>query len=592
MSNKKKKWPRRLAFALSGAGLALLLLPIVVIAGYGLTYRDRAFPGVMVADSPISGMRREAIEKLVKEKVANYQSQWPQTMSYDQYVWTVPYPRSEINFMIEQTTVGAMQLGRQGNPVERVVSWYQLLNSPKNLPVDVTIDPKWQSDLVASIAATINKEMAPPRLIWDEKKENLWVDKGVSGRALLSEAFSQAITNSTQELKSWDISPYIQEMPVTVSDEEAEKTKQRGKLFLDLDLTIKAGTEAGQKTFPLEGKELIDWIQFGGGFKTEEMNAYLNGLKEEVDHPPVNANLMFDKEIGKLTEVSPPLEGWDLEVTGSQKAIQKVLRVMEETQVSGEVDLIINYTKPEIGLEQVNDLGIKELLGTGESTYFHSILTRVHNVGLAASRINGTLVKPGEVFSFNEAVGEISGATGYKQAYIIKDGKTELGDGGGVCQDSTTVFRAALDAGLPIIERRAHAYRVGYYEQDTKAGIDATVFSPSTDFKFLNDTPAHILVQVTNDAPNRHLKVELYGTSDGRTSEILNHAVWGVTPPLPDVYVDDPSLKAGEVKQIDWKAAGAKAKFDYRVVRNGEILIEKTFNSNYKPWASVYLLGQ
>jgi vancomycin resistance protein YoaR len=255
------------------------------------------------------------------------------------------------------------------------------------------------------------------------------------------------------------------------------------------------------------------------------------------------------------------------------------------------VMLVVTTQSPAVGLGDVNSMGIKERLGVGRSTYFHSIPGRVYNVELAASRINGTVVKPGEEFSFNKAVGEVSGATGYKPAYIIANGRTELGDGGGVCQDSTTAFRAALDAGLPITSRRGHAYRVGYYEQDAKPGLDATVYAPSTDFKFLNDTPAYLLIQTIVDSPNRSLTYVIYGTSDGRTSAITDHVVWGATPPPPDIYQDDPSLPAGTIKQVDWKAPGAKAKFIYTVTRNGEVITNETYTTNYKPWASIYLRG-
>ena len=102
-----------------------------------------------------------------------------------------------------------------------------------------------------------------------------------------------------------------------------------------------------------------------------------------------------------------------------------------------------------------------------------------------------------------------------------------LGDGGGVCLwVSTTMFRAALNAGLLIKERQAHAYRVHYYEEaGYKAGIDATVFSPSVDLKITNNTPAHILIQTKTDIKNLSLTFELYGTSDGRSSQITEHVV-------------------------------------------------------------------
>ena len=155
-----------------------------------------------------------------------------------------------------------------------------------------------------------------------------------------------------------------------------------------------------------------------------------------------------------------------------------------------------------------------------------------------------------------------------------------MGDGGGVCQVSTTLFRAALAAGLPIIDRRAHAYRVAYYEQaGYKAGLDATVFSPSVDLKIKNDTPGYILIQAKTDTQNMTLSFELYGTNDGRKAEIYNHVVGGITPPPPDLYQDDPTIKVGVVKQVDFAAWGAKASFQYKVTHSGEVLQDTSFVS-------------
>jgi vancomycin resistance protein YoaR len=188
-------------------------------------------------------------------------------------------------------------------------------------------------------------------------------------------------------------------------------------------------------------------------------------------------------------------------------------------------------------------------------------------------------------------VGDISLATGYQQAYVIRDGRTVLGDGGGVCQVSTTLFRAILAAGLPIVERHAHSYRVGYYEQDSKPGLDATVFAPSADLKFTNDTSAYILIQSQVDKSKMTLEFDLYGTSDERKAELGKVRVWDVSDPPPDLYEDDPTLPAGTVKQVDYKAWGAKAAFDWKVTRGEEVLQERTFYSNYQPWQAVFLRG-
>jgi Uncharacterized vancomycin resistance protein len=215
----------------------------------------------------------------------------------------------------------------------------------------------------------------------------------------------------------------------------------------------------------------------------------------------------------------------------------------------------------------------------------------VFNIAHAASKINGALIKPGETFSLVNAIGDISSVTGYKQAYIIQGNKTILGDGGGVCQVSTTLFRAALNAGLPIKERHPHSYRVTYYEQDSPPGIDATIYHPSVDLKIVNDTTNHILIQTFVDSSKSTIRIELYGTKDGRIATVDKPVVSSLSPPPDDLYIDEPALPAGEIKQVDFKAWGAKVHFEYKVEKDGKIIFEKRFYSNYQPWQAKYLRG-
>ena len=239
----------------------------------------------------------------------------------------------------------------------------------------------------------------------------------------------------------------------------------------------------------------------------------------------------------------------------------------------------------------INDFGIIEKIGHGESYYRHSIPSRVHNVELAANKINGLLIPPNSEFSFIKSVGNISRIAGFKSAYVIKDGKTILGDGGGVCQVSTTLFRAILDSGLPITERWAHAYRVGYYEQNSKPGFDATIYAPNKDLKFINNTDSYILIHAWYEHNKKHLIIDIYGHNDGRKVIISPVRVWGIVPPPPPVYQNDPSLPRGVVKQVDWKAWGTKASFRYEVWKDNKLMFKKTFFSDYKPWSDVFLVG-
>lgn len=326
-----------------------------------------------------------------------------------------------------------------------------------------------------------------------------------------------------------------------------------------------------------------------------ELDKFLEELASQIDIPPQEA--LFRFENGRVISFRPSSSGRKLNMEQTIKDFSNFL----SPPTSGTITLSAIMVDPKVKTEEANNLGIKELLGEGKSYFRGSIENRVHNISLATSRLNGLLIAPGEVFSFNKALGEVSAANGYKQAYIIKEKKTVLDDGGGVCQVSTTLFRAGLNAGLPIEERHAHAYRVSYYEQgpapsDTGRGgygpgFDATVFSPTVDLKIKNDTPAHILIQTKMDAENTQLSFELYGTSDGRKVSLSKPRLWDQVPPPEDLYQDDPSLPKGQVKQLDFAAWGAKTSFDYKVTRGDEVLQNRTFYSNFQPWQAVYLRG-
>lgn len=319
----------------------------------------------------------------------------------------------------------------------------------------------------------------------------------------------------------------------------------------------------------------------------EKLTAYLKNIAGQIDRPvqeplfSVDPSSTPDKP--KITEFRPPVDGRELQI----KEAAEMISVALITGNKPEIKLPVSVIRPKNKL--TNELGIRELIGTGVSYFSGSIENRKFNIGLAASRINGVLIPPGEEFSFVNTVGDISASTGFKQAYVIKSGRTVLDDGGGVCQVSTTIFRAALNSGLPITARTAHAYRVGYYEQGFPPGIDATIFHPSVDFKFKNDTDKHILVQAS--VTGNSLTVELYGTSDGRTVTMTKPVVTGITPAPPEIRQDDPTLPRGTVKQVDWAANGANVSFSRTVTKGGITYINEVFRSNYRPWQAVFLVG-
>lgn len=561
----------------------LAIIFSLLVSLYHLAYLNKIYPHVFVAQKEISNL------SLVRAKLV-IQKQLPETLpeltlTFGSQSWPLPLNDFAVNYQIESTAQAAYLLGRTHNFFGDLAAKWRRWWQPEILPLQYVFDEAALKTAVESIAAAVADPVIFPGLEL-QTDGSVKLIPGKNGRAVDTDRLYGQITAQIGYL---DFSPVA--MPVTIvsaagDSERLAGTQDRAERLKNKRLNLK--TE--ESSITVKNQELLNLLGFDTDWNEAEIASLTARIAEQINRPAQNAVFRFDGN--RASEFKPAFNGLTLNGAETQTAILAGLNNLINNDAAEEsIPLPISITAPQITTESVNSLGIKELLGKGESTFFGSIPGRRHNVALAASILNGRLIPPGETFSFNQAVGDINSATGYQSAYIIKNGRTVLGDGGGVCQVSSTLFRAVLNAGLEIIERRPHSYRVGYYEQNSAPGFDATVFAPSVDFKFRNDTQNYVLVQATTDLNKSYLKFELYGTSDGRQTVTNNVRLWGQVPPPPALYQDDPTLPAGTVKQVDWSAWGGKAAFDWQVVRNGETLYQKTFYSAYQPWQSVYLRG-
>lgn len=242
----------------------------------------------------------------------------------------------------------------------------------------------------------------------------------------------------------------------------------------------------------------------------QKVSLFLKKISATLDVSAVNARLTMAD--GRISEFEPSKNGQKLNipatVTNVVALLGQINRTSQQTHI---IDLSIDEIAPDITLEKINKLGINELLARGESDFGGSPKNRTHNITVGAKRFNGIVLEPGKEFSFNKLLGDIDASTGYLPELVIKGGKLIPEYGGGLCQVSTTVFRAANEAGLPILERHPHALPVRYYNPQ---GYDATIYPGVSDLRFANDTPAHILIQ--SKIVGSKLYFEIYGTKDGR----------------------------------------------------------------------------
>ncbi len=161
--------------------------------------------------------------------------------------------------------------------------------------------------------------------------------------------------------------------------------------------------------------------------------------------------------------------------------------------------------------------------------------------------------------------------------------------GGGVCQVSTTMFRAALKAGFPITERNSHGYRVGFYELNgSPPGLDAAIFQPTADFRFLNDTPYHLLLETSVFPSQQSIQFRFYSTNPGRQVVLEGPVIKSIVPALPTIYESNANLQLGQQQYVDWSAEGADVIFTRKILdAAGNEIREDTIYTHYLPWAAV-----
>jgi len=589
-------------------GILVLVIGVGAISGYNYLQEDVIYSGISIDDTKVGGLStQDALQFLLQNKKgfeeANLTNIITLQNGLDPKV-QLASSSAELGLRrdYESAVAFAYAYGRTGTQLQKIRA---IISAPLKQP-SIATQLTFEAEPVANFV-NIFKEKVDIKA----KKPNINLKKSgdlktlviETGEAGLEIPLSKGIDRILQSNQLQSITVVLTPEPtgLVLDGPDQSIIRSRVEKLLNTQVTLKAE----DTTFNLYDTDLIHFLGLPQGYAPATIATQVTIWAGTINRKPQDALFEYDPATLKVTSFQPDKPGLNLNQTQTEKQITLTLQELEnETTTTTDsktaqqskkktIELEIDLTPAEQTLAGTNDLGITERIGWGESTYHHSIPNRIHNVEVTAQRINNTLVAPGAEFSFNKNLGEVSAATGYKAAYVISGGRTVLGDGGGVCQVSTTLFRALLDAGLKISRRLPHSYRVDYYEQNSEPGFDATVYAGGVDLRFINDTGHSILIHTIVDSDNTYLKEEIYGTSDGRTAEISNYKKWGATAALPPQYFPDASLPAGKVKQIDWAVGGLKTEFTHTVKdKNGEITSQETYSSNYRPWSAKYLVGQ
>jgi vancomycin resistance protein YoaR len=581
-----------------------MLFIFVLLTGlfaYQYMQSGRIYPGVTLAGVDLSGLSIDQATERVFEEVT-YPQNGRILFKYGDTSWLAS-PADLGLFLDAQTSAQkAFDTGRSGNLLPRLINQYNLYTQGVDIPPVMIFDQNMALQYLSHLSGQIDQPVIEASL--DINSTDVIVRQGQIGRTLNITATMAQISSQLEKLQDGIITLVVDETTPHIMDASQQAEQARQILSQSLTLKLPEGESIGgpwtfdtaalasMLSFDLVNDSQKDYYQLN--LNSETLHEFLLSLEPELYLASENARFMFNDDTRQLEVVKHATIGRTLDVDASLQSIRDTL-----LQGGHDVTLQVTHNPPAVTDDMTGEeLGVTELIHEEISYFYGSDADRIQNITAAASSFYGLMVAPGEEFSMAQALGDITLDNGYAEALIILGGQTIKGVGGGVCQVSTTLFRAAFFTGFPITERHQHAYRVGYYEKvagnrrdSNLAGLDATVFVPLVDMKFVNDSPYWLLMETYVNPTYSSLVWKFYSTSDGRTVD------WDTTGPVntvdpPDpLYRENPDLPKGEVKQVDYQAQGADVTVDRRVYKDGSLYFEDSFFTHYQPWQAIYEYG-
>ncbi len=606
MSQKlsQKRFPKWMV-VLTSAILAMTIFCLGIFAYYSSSFENKIFPNVFAGNIDLSGLTKQQAKEKLQSHINNFVA-GSLKFSIDNQEGEIFIADLNPSVDIDRAIDEAYRVGRSPsiflNALERASTVFYKTHIAHFVGAD-------DEALKSELERLDQKYSTPEKNAGIEFNDGqILVTPDSDGIRIDETALKTAIANSFKNLSLTNLGNFpLRASSADVSAGQVENLVPQVEKITSQNIIL----THQEKSFAISRARIALWLNFEPvnsvlgdsikiGVNRNLVEKYTQEISQTITVEPINAKLKM--EDGKVVIFESSKDGVELDTDRAitlitdkilSRIVQKNTGGINESYQSGQnnnsIELPVSAKKAHVTNNTIASLGIKELLGKNETDFAGSPRNRVHNITLGTDHLNGLLVAPGEEFSTVGSLGEIEASTGYLPELVIKNNITVPEYGGGLCQVSTTLFRAALDSGLKITARREHSFRVGYYERGIGPGLDATIYVPNPDFKFLNDTESWILVQ--SYVKNNKVAFEIYGTSDGRESKIDGPHIISTTPAPAPTYTKTNNLPAGEVQKIANAVGGARTTAKYSVYRDGELLFEQTFNSSYRAVPARYLVG-
>lgn len=570
--------------------VVVILITAIGCFGYEYTYQNKIYPGVYFYNQSLAGKSYAEVADQVRDIKATIETDGL-NFQFEDHTLTIPVTTNDsttpalLTINADDTAQAAYAMGRSTDTVNNVQTKLHHLVGAETIQLYYQLD---RAALLAQLQNEFDQYTTPyhnATLVFSG--DDITVTPHSDGTKFDWTTIMNEIEQTLANGKAVDLTltTVIDSAPVTT--DIAEHRIPQAQVLSDvapITLTYE------DQTFTIEAAEFTNWITLtndGIGFDHAKVTESLQTIASEIDKPVKEGKFSLNVVDGKVT-LQQFQDGQD----GLGVTIDKTIAVLEETILQNKqstAELVVEVTHPRANPENLDDLGIKELIATGETNFAGSPSNRVYNIKKGADLLNGLLIAPDETFSLLSILSPIDEAHGWKPELVIKEKKLEKEAGGGLCQVGTTSFRAAMLAGLPIVERRNHSWAVSYYNYNGKAGVDATIYEPSPDFKFKNDTGHYILWRSRVEGST--LLFEFWGSSDGRKGSFTTPTNYNYVSPGPAIETLDPSLPPGTRNCDSHVFTGVSASFDYTIEHSDGTKDTRTFTSVYKPQAASCIVG-
>jgi vancomycin resistance protein YoaR len=584
---------KRIAPRIIAGTAAVLLLFAVGLLAFRLAFDDRIYPAVVVGDVNVGGLTVEQAQERLASRAHELESS-SITFTYKGQTWSPTL--SEIGATIETDTslAIAQQLGREDDAVSRLRFTGSIIQSDQTVPLRTELNLTQLNAWFDTVDADIGQPAVNARVVVQGTSVSITPD--ATGIVVDRESAKAQILNVLETLQpvKADLPTVVAQPELRQADLEAEKSDVERVLskpvrvqFESQSWRIEPNTMTKYLTVDTTSKNGQPDVQLA--IDTTALTSMLRETYSgEINRKPVDAKVAWSDEWG-LYAYEESIDGVTLKAEDFSSAVAGSF-----LGDHNRVDIPVHVTKPQIDSNNLAALKIEKRLGRGDSNYEGGTPDRDNNIEVGVSLLNGTLVPPGENFSFNGAIGEITADKGYTEAGVILGERVGRDIGGGICQVSTTVFRAALLAGFPMPEWWPHTYRIPGYERDGWGpGYDASILQLGSnpeqwgDYKFTNTTDGWLLVEAWTSYP--YVIVNIYGQDVGWDVSLSEEYVSEPIKDNEDVEVVKDDLPAGTIQQTEWPQDGLEAGYTRKVTNaKGEVLEERYFATSFKGRGNVY----